>query len=233
MSSGTRSGVRGQRHTLAVLYPRKRPGTHCTRGWMGLRAGLDGYGKNLAPTGIWSPDRPARSQSFYRLSYPGPPPPPPRPWRSIHKVPRCHLLSKRYTVSRYVLKGNSKHCNKISTTFPAPTFTHLTNAQQHHLQHHLHVSYALNFTQKINTTGTHTNSSTLLNKAWFHRTDFHENQNHSLHSCENILYWTVMNISCTELLWTYTVPNCYDHILYRTVMNIFCTEIFPNRRGKN
>jgi hypothetical protein len=28
--------------------------------------------KNLAPTGIQSPDRPARSQSLYRLSYPGP-----------------------------------------------------------------------------------------------------------------------------------------------------------------
>jgi hypothetical protein len=28
--------------------------------------------KNLAPTGIGSPDRPARSQSLYGLSYPGP-----------------------------------------------------------------------------------------------------------------------------------------------------------------
>jgi hypothetical protein len=28
--------------------------------------------KNLAPTGIRSPDLPARSQSLYRLSYPGP-----------------------------------------------------------------------------------------------------------------------------------------------------------------
>jgi hypothetical protein len=28
------------------------------------------YAKNLAPTGIRSPDRPARSQSLYRLSYP-------------------------------------------------------------------------------------------------------------------------------------------------------------------
>jgi hypothetical protein len=27
--------------------------------------------KNLAPTGIWSPDRPAHSQSLYRLRYPG------------------------------------------------------------------------------------------------------------------------------------------------------------------
>jgi hypothetical protein len=30
------------------------------------------YAKNLAPTGIRSPDRPARSQSLYRLSYPSP-----------------------------------------------------------------------------------------------------------------------------------------------------------------
>ena len=29
---------------------------------------------NLAPTGIRSPDRPARSESLYRLSYPGPRP---------------------------------------------------------------------------------------------------------------------------------------------------------------
>ena len=28
--------------------------------------------ENLAPTGIRSPDRPVRSQSLYRLSYPGP-----------------------------------------------------------------------------------------------------------------------------------------------------------------
>jgi hypothetical protein len=28
--------------------------------------------KNLAPTGIRPPDRPTRSQSLYRLSYPGP-----------------------------------------------------------------------------------------------------------------------------------------------------------------
>ena len=28
--------------------------------------------ENLAPTGIRSPDRPSRSQSLYRLSYPGP-----------------------------------------------------------------------------------------------------------------------------------------------------------------
>ena len=39
---------------------------------MRTRAGLEGYG-DLAPTGIWSPDRPARSESLYQLRYPGPP----------------------------------------------------------------------------------------------------------------------------------------------------------------
>jgi hypothetical protein len=27
------------------LYPRERPGTYCIGGWVGPRAGLDGYGK--------------------------------------------------------------------------------------------------------------------------------------------------------------------------------------------
>ena len=36
---------------------------------MGHRAGLDGCGKS-APTGIRSPNRPDRSESLYRLSYP-------------------------------------------------------------------------------------------------------------------------------------------------------------------
>jgi hypothetical protein len=36
---------------------------------VGPRAGVD-VCENLAPTGIRSPDRPARSQSLYRLSYP-------------------------------------------------------------------------------------------------------------------------------------------------------------------
>jgi hypothetical protein len=49
--------------------PRERPGTHFTGGWVGPRAGLDRR-KISPPTGIRSPERPARSQSLYRLSYP-------------------------------------------------------------------------------------------------------------------------------------------------------------------
>jgi hypothetical protein len=37
---------------------------------MGPRAGLDGYG-NFASTGIRSPDGAGRSESLYRLRYPG------------------------------------------------------------------------------------------------------------------------------------------------------------------
>jgi hypothetical protein len=56
--------------TPRPLYPRERPGTHCTGGWMGLRTGLDVCENSRPPTGIRSPDRPASSQSLYRLSYP-------------------------------------------------------------------------------------------------------------------------------------------------------------------
>jgi hypothetical protein len=42
-------GVGGQRHAPATLPPRKRPGTHCIRGWVGPRAGLDRCGKISPP----------------------------------------------------------------------------------------------------------------------------------------------------------------------------------------
>ena len=32
--------------------PRERPGTHCTGGWVGPRAGLDGCGKSRSPPGF-------------------------------------------------------------------------------------------------------------------------------------------------------------------------------------
>jgi len=62
----------GERHAPAALPPGNRPGTHCIRGWVGPRAGPDGWGKSRPPTGIRSPDRQARSESLCRLRYPGP-----------------------------------------------------------------------------------------------------------------------------------------------------------------
>ena len=37
---------------LAALPPEKRSGTHCTGGWVGHWAGLDGYGKSRPPPGF-------------------------------------------------------------------------------------------------------------------------------------------------------------------------------------
>jgi hypothetical protein len=57
--------------TPRSLYPEERPGTYCV--WEGgLAPGPDWTGvESLDPTGIQHPDRPARSESLYRLSYPG------------------------------------------------------------------------------------------------------------------------------------------------------------------
>ena len=57
--------------TPRPLYPRERPGTHCIGSWVGPGTIWTGA-ENLAITGIRSPDRPARSESLYRLRYPGP-----------------------------------------------------------------------------------------------------------------------------------------------------------------
>jgi hypothetical protein len=54
-------GVGGQRHAPAALPPEK---TRCP---LYRRLGAE----SLASAGIRSPDRPARSESLYRLSYPG------------------------------------------------------------------------------------------------------------------------------------------------------------------
>jgi hypothetical protein len=59
--------VRGSVPRPGCLYPRERPGTHCTGCWVGPRAGLD-RGKSR-PHRYSIPDRPSRSQSLYRLSY--------------------------------------------------------------------------------------------------------------------------------------------------------------------
>jgi len=45
-------GVGGQRPTLPALPPGKRPGTHCTGGLVGPRAGLDRCGKSRLPPGF-------------------------------------------------------------------------------------------------------------------------------------------------------------------------------------
>ena len=61
--------MRGQCHAPAALYLGKDPVLIVQEaGWAPGPVWKDA--ENLAPTGIRSPDRPARSQSLYRLRYP-------------------------------------------------------------------------------------------------------------------------------------------------------------------
>ena len=61
--------VNGQQHVPATLYPGERPGVHFAGGWVGPMCGLDRCRKSH-PHQDSILDRPARSQSLYRLSYP-------------------------------------------------------------------------------------------------------------------------------------------------------------------
>ena len=106
--------------TPRPLYPPgKEPGTHCTGGWVGPKAGLDGCGKFLPLTGIRSPDRPVRSESLYPTigtfdkstsdcaSYiQG------AMWRSVEMFPRLVHFGT------YLLSGTLASCFDIVIAFP-------------------------------------------------------------------------------------------------------------------
>jgi len=63
--------VDGQRHALAAFPPGKTRYPICRR--LDGPQGRSGRVRKISPpTGIRSPDRPVRSESLYRLSYPGP-----------------------------------------------------------------------------------------------------------------------------------------------------------------
>jgi hypothetical protein len=64
-------GVGGQRHAPAALSRERDPVPIVQEaGW--APGPVWTAAKYLAPTGIRSPDRPVRSESLYRLRYPGP-----------------------------------------------------------------------------------------------------------------------------------------------------------------
>jgi hypothetical protein len=76
-------GVDGQLDDPADFPPGKTPYPL----WVGPRASL----KNLAPNGIRSPDRPARSELLFRLSYPG-------PVTNVEKMRNIYSLSVDFNV---------------------------------------------------------------------------------------------------------------------------------------
>jgi len=54
MTAALEWGVSGQQYAPAGLYPRERHGTHFTGGWVGPRAGLDGWRRRLELGGGWT-----------------------------------------------------------------------------------------------------------------------------------------------------------------------------------
>jgi hypothetical protein len=65
-------GEGGQRHTPAALPPGKQTRYPFYRRLGGAQEPVWMDAESLAHTGIRSPDRPACSESLYRLSHPGP-----------------------------------------------------------------------------------------------------------------------------------------------------------------
>jgi len=63
--------VSGQQHAPTALYPRERPGTHCTGGWVGPRAGLDAR-KISSPPGF-DPGPSSPKSVAIPTELPGPP----------------------------------------------------------------------------------------------------------------------------------------------------------------
>jgi len=75
--------VKGQHHAPAALYPRGKDTVTIVQeaGW--APGPVWTGAENLASTGILSPDRPARSQSLYRLRYPA--------HRNLEATPECYV----------------------------------------------------------------------------------------------------------------------------------------------
>jgi hypothetical protein len=63
----------GNQRQAATVLPSERYMIDTVQGAAWFQRPVWTGAKNLAPTGIQSPDRPARSRSLYRLSYRGPP----------------------------------------------------------------------------------------------------------------------------------------------------------------
>jgi hypothetical protein len=108
-------GVCGQRHAPAALYPRGNDPRYPLDRRLGgpqSRSGLRGRRKILWPCRGLNPDRPARSQTLYCLSYrcsyqncmQGPNHP-----RVLNHSPDCHRLSKFQAYYIMIIRWNEVH----------------------------------------------------------------------------------------------------------------------------
>jgi hypothetical protein len=100
-------GVSGQRHAPAALYPGERtPGTHCTGGWVGPRAGLDAEArreKSSAPVG----DRTPIVQPIVRHYTDSATPAPTSSLKYRYMLTKTHLHPSNKTLQRHERKMNN------------------------------------------------------------------------------------------------------------------------------
>jgi hypothetical protein len=123
--------VGGQRHASATLPPKHPVAIVQEAGWAPGPVWTDA--ENHAPTGIRSPDRPARSESLYRLSYPGP----------LGDIPtlglRCYgmlrsvdwwlpTLRENLSVPSSRTKQSARRAKTLFTTRLKPAFSHTSTA---------------------------------------------------------------------------------------------------------
>jgi hypothetical protein len=95
-------GVSGQQHASAALYPREKTRyPKCRR--LGGPVGWSGGAKNLLPTGIRSPDRPARSSVAIPTELPGPP----KHFVPVRKCRQRHNLTQRLPVLTITIRNLS------------------------------------------------------------------------------------------------------------------------------
>jgi hypothetical protein len=111
--------------TPRPIDPRERPSTHCIGGWVGPRAGLDGYEK-YRPHGNSIPRPSALSQSLYRLSHPD---------------PHCHAVFTQKTERDKEKKNLSNFQEWSQNTERHGTVTHKMNTEVFGRQKKSHLKF--------------------------------------------------------------------------------------------
>jgi hypothetical protein len=91
------------------FYPRERPGTNCIGGWGEGGAGSVWKGVETFPSnGIRSPDRPARSESWYKLRYHDQ-----LPCRYQSKIQSCLFMCRRVLELQWPFMDAVGACSRL------------------------------------------------------------------------------------------------------------------------
>ena len=100
--------------TLRPLYPRERPDTHCIGGWVGPGGRPGRMRKISLPTGIRSPDCPARSVSLYE-----------KMWKNTVQPDRLQMRIRRMCIVCRIPKVTDTHTEYvILIAFPLQQWQH-------------------------------------------------------------------------------------------------------------